>query len=282
MKIDLHVHTNASDGKLAPAELVALAASRGVSLLAIADHDTVSGITPALAAARQHHGLQIIPAIELSSYAPGNEVHVLGYFIRYDNPELAEELQVLQNSRGERARAIVDKLQGLGLDISLTRVQEIAGEGSIGRPHIAQALMEKGYVSDFREVFDKYLGHGGPAYVERHKLTPAQAVGLVLRCGGIPVLAHPTTLNLDELLPGLLSAGLMGLEVYYKDFSPDIRQNLANLAKRHHLIATGGTDYHGIESTEVMLGEAGVPAVVAEELFALAQKQGIDTARRQQ
>ena len=282
MKIDLHVHTNASDGKLAPAELVALAASRGVGLLAIADHDTVSGITPALAAARQHHGLQIIPAIELSSYAPGNEVHVLGYFIRHDNPELAEELQVLQNSRGERARAIVDKLQGLGLDISLTRVQEIAGEGSIGRPHIAQALMEKGYVSDFREVFDKYLGHGGPAYVERHKLTPAQAVGLVLRCGGIPVLAHPTTLNLDELLPGLLSAGLMGLEVYYKDFSPETRQNLANLAKRHHLIATGGTDYHGIESTEVMLGEAGVPAVVAEELFALAQKQGIDTARRQQ
>ena len=276
MKIDLHVHTNASDGRLAPAELVALAASRGVELLAIADHDTVAGINPALEAAGKYPGLRLIPAIELSSHAPGNEVHILGYFIRHDSPELAVELKVLQSSRGERAKAMVAKLQGLGFDISLSRVQEIAGTGSMGRPHIAQALLEKGYVSDFREVFDKYLGQGGPAYVERHKLTPAQAVGLVLRCGGIPVLAHPTTLDLAELLPDLLSAGLMGLEVYYKDFSSETRQNLANLARSHRLIATGGTDYHGIEPTEVMLGEAGVPSIVAKHLFALARKQGIE------
>ncbi len=275
MKIDLHVHTNASDGKLSPAELVALAVSRNVGLLAIADHDTVASIAPTLEAARQHPDLNVIPAIELSSHAPGNEVHILGYFIQHNSPELANELKILQDSRGERARAIIAKLQGLGLDVSLARVQEIAGAGSIGRPHIAQALMEKRYVSDFREVFDKYLGQGGPAYVERHKLTPAQAIALVLRYGGLPVLAHPTTLNLEELLPGMLTAGLVGLEVYYKDFSPETRQDLANLARRHHLIATGGTDYHGIEPTEVMLGEAGVPLFVAENLFALAQKKGI-------
>lgn len=275
MKIDLHVHTNASDGKHAPMELVALAASRGVGLLAIADHDTVSGIAPALEAARQYPNLRIIPAIELSSHAPGNEVHILGYFVRYDSPELLSELKILQDSRGERARAIVAKLQELGLSVSLARVQEIAGAGSIGRPHIAQALMEKGYVNDFREVFDKYLGHGGPAYVERHKLTPAQAIELVRRYGGIPVLAHPTTLDLEALLPDMIFAGLMGLEVYYKDFSSETRHNLANLAQHHHLIATGGTDYHGIESAEVMLGEAGVPPSVAQNLYALAREKGI-------
>lgn len=276
MKIDLHVHTNASDGKFAPAEIVALAASRGVGLLAITDHDTVAGIASAAEAARKYPGLRLIPAIELSSHAPGNEVHILGYFIRHDNPDLAVELKILQDSRGERAQAIIAKLQGLGLDISLARVREIAGMGSIGRPHIAQAIMEKGYVSDFREVFNKYLGQGGSAYVERHKLTPAQTVELVLRCGGVPVLAHPTTLNLEKILPDLLSAGLMGLEVYYKDFPVATRRDLENLAQRYHLIATGGTDYHGIEPTEVMLGEAGVPLTVAETLFDLARNKGID------
>ncbi|MCL2150395.1 MAG: PHP domain-containing protein [Dehalococcoidia bacterium] len=276
MKIDLHVHTNASDGRLSPAELVKLAVSQGVKLLAIADHDTVAGINTAMEAVREHPDVHLIPAIELSSHAPGNEVHVLGYFIRYDSQELASELKVLQDSRGERARAMVAKLQGLGMDINLVRVQEIAGAGSIGRPHIAQAIMEKGYVRDFREVFDKYLGHGGPAYVERHKLSPAQAVELILRYGGIPVLAHPTTLDLEGLLPELLTAGLAGLEVYYKDYSLETRQELANLAGCHRLIATGGTDYHGIESTEVMLGEADVPQAVAENLFALARQRGIE------
>jgi predicted metal-dependent phosphoesterase TrpH len=161
-KIDLHVHTNASDGKHTPAEIIEMAARQGVGLLAIADHDTVDGIEPALEAARAYPDLTIIPAIELSSHAPGNEVHLLGYFIDRNSPELKSELKVLRSSREARARGMVEKLRGLGLDISLQRVQEIAGEGSIGRPHIAQALMEKGYVSDFREVFDKYIGQGGP------------------------------------------------------------------------------------------------------------------------
>ena len=276
-KIDLHVHTNASDGRLSPVELVALAARQGVGLLAIADHDSIAAYAPAVEAARQYPGMKIIPAVELSSHAPGNEVHILGYFIQCGSPLLESELKVLQDSRGERARAMVVKLQGLGLDISLARVQELAGEGSIGRPHIAQALMEKGYVSDFREVFDKYIGQGGPAYVDRHKLSPEQAVELVLQCGGIPVLAHPTTVNLDELLPGMLAAGLMGMEVYYKDYYPETRQELANLARRHRLLVTGGTDYHGIESTELLPGDSIVPQSVALNLFKLAKKKGIIT-----
>jgi 3',5'-nucleoside bisphosphate phosphatase len=275
-KIDLHVHTNASDGKLPPEEVVALAARQGVGLLAIADHDTVAAYARALEAARDYPDLKVIPAIELSSHAPGNEVHILGYFINCTSPKLETELKILRSSREERVKAMVDKLQGLGLAITLERVREIAGAGSIGRPHIAQALMEKGYVTEFREVFDKYIGQGGPAYVDRHKLTPEQAIELVLQCGGIPVLAHPTTLNLDAHLPGMLAAGLMGLEVYYKDYMPETRQDLANLARKYRLIATGGTDYHGIEATEVMIGDSGVPYQVGENLLALARKKGIE------
>jgi 3',5'-nucleoside bisphosphate phosphatase len=275
-KIDLHVHTNASDGKLPPEEVVALAARQGVGLLAIADHDTVAAYSRAVEAARNYPDLKIIPAIELSSHAPGNEVHILGYFINCGSPILESELKILRSSREERVKAMVAKLQGLGLAITLERVQEIAGAGSIGRPHIAQALMEKGYVTEFREVFDKYIGQGGPAYVDRHKLTPEQAIELVLQCGGFPVLAHPTTLNLDAHLPGMLAAGLMGLEVYYKDYMPETRQDLANLARKYRLFVTGGTDFHGIESTEVMIGDSGVPYQVGENLLALARKKGIE------
>jgi predicted metal-dependent phosphoesterase TrpH len=277
MKIDLHVHTNASDGRLSPAAVVALAARQEVGLLAIADHDTVEGYLKATEAVKDYPEMKLIPAIELSSHAPGNEVHILGYFISCDSPRLDCELKNLRSSREERARAIVAKLRGLGLDITLERVQEIAGTGSVGRPHIAQAIMEKGYANEFREVFDKYIGQGGPAYVDRHKLSPEQAIELVLHCGGIPVLAHPTTVNLDAHLPGMLAAGLMGLEVYYKDYLPETRQDLANLAHKHRLLATGGTDYHGIEPDEVMIGESGVPRSVGENLLALAKKKGMIT-----
>ena len=197
-KIDLHAHTNASDGKYTPAELVSLAARNGLELLAITDHDTISGIGAALEAARAFPGLKIIPSVEISSHAPGSEVHMLGYFIDPGNPEFLQQLAALGDSRQDRAKAIVEKLRGLGLDITLERVQQIAGDGSIGRPHIAQALMEKGYVSSFQEVFTRYIGQGGPAYVDRIKLTPDEAVELILRSGGLPVMAHPSTINDTE------------------------------------------------------------------------------------
>jgi len=276
-KIDLHVHTSASDGKYAPAELIALAARSGLSLLAITDHDTVSGIAPALEAGRNFPSVKIIPGVEISSHAPGSEVHVLGYFIDYQNSGLLRQLVALGDSRQDRARAIVEKLRGLGLDISLERVQEIAGSGSIGRPHIAQALMEKGYVSSFQEVFTRYIGQGGPAYVERIKLTPDEAVDLILNCGGLPVLAHPSTINDAESVVARLAArGLVGLEAYYKDCTDDERRDMMRLASRYKLIATGGSDYHGIdEATEVMLGDARVPPEAGDDLIELARRRGI-------
>jgi predicted metal-dependent phosphoesterase TrpH len=276
-KIDLHVHTDASDGKYPPAELVALAARSGLGLLAITDHDTVSGIVPAMEAAGAFPDLKIIPGVEISSHAPGSEVHVLGYFIDIGSPELLKQLVALGDSRQDRARAIVDKLRGLGMDISLERVQEIAGEGSIGRPHIAQALMEKGYVSSFQEVFTRYIGQGGPAYVDRIKLTPEEAVELITRCGGLPVLAHPSTINDAEAVVSRLAArGLVGLEVYYKDYTDQQRRDMFSLASRNKLIATGGSDFHGIDpATEVMLGDARVPRECGENLIRLARERGL-------
>ena len=275
-KIDLHVHTNASDGKYPPAELVALAARNGLGLLSITDHDTIAGIAPSLEAARAFPDLKIIPGVEISSHAPGSEVHMLGYFIDSGNPELLKQLAALGESRQDRAKAIVEKLRGLGLDISLARVQEIAGDGSIGRPHIAQALMEKGYVSSFQEVFTRYIGQGGPAYVERIKLTPDEAVKLILRCGGLPVLAHPSTINDAEAVVSRLAAtGLVGLEAYYKDYTDQQRYDMVSLAYRYKLITTGGSDFHGIdEATEVMLGDARVPQDCSKNLIRLARERG--------
>ena len=276
-KIDLHVHTNASDGKLSPAELIKLAARNGLGLLAITDHDTVSGIVPSLDAARAFPDLKIIPGVEISSHAPGSEVHVLGYFINYEDPELLIQLAALRDSRQDRAKAMVEKLRGLGLDISLERVQQIAGDGSIGRPHIAQALMEKGYVSSFQEVFTRYIGQGGPAYVERIKLTPDEAVKLILKSGGLPVLAHPSTINdAEAVVSRLADRGLVGLEAYYKDYTDEQRHDMVSLAHRYKLIATGGSDFHGIDGvTEVMLGDARVPRECGQNLIRLAQEHGI-------
>jgi predicted metal-dependent phosphoesterase TrpH len=254
-----------------------LAARNGLGLLAITDHDTISGIAPALEAARAFPDLKIIPGVEISSHAPGSEVHVLGYFINYEDPELLKQLAALGDSRQDRARAIVEKLRGLGLDISLERVKEIAGGGSIGRPHIAQALREKGYVASFQEVFTRYLGQGGPAYVERIKLTPDEAVELILKSGGLPVLAHPSTINDTESVVSRLAArGLVGLEAYYKDYTDEQRRDMASLAYRYKLIATGGSDFHGIDETaEVMLGDACVPRECGENLIRLARERGI-------
>jgi hypothetical protein len=276
-KIDLHAHTLASDGKYSPADLVGLAAQKGLSLLAITDHDTVSGVLPALEAGKAFPELKIIPGVEISSHAPGSEVHVLGYFINTADGELLEQLAALGDSRQARARAMVDKLRELGLDITLERVQAIAGDGSIGRPHIAQALMEKGYVSSFQEVFDKYIGQGGPAYVDRIKLTPDEAVELIIRSGGLPVLAHPSYINdLETVVSRLAAKGLAGLEVHYKDYTEQTRRDMSGLASKYKLMATGGSDFHGIDETiEVMLGDAHVPPECGRNLIKTACERGV-------
>jgi len=271
-RVDLHIHTTASDGRYTPEEIVRMAAERGLKIIAISDHDTVDGIAPALEAARSYPELMVIPAVEISTQAPGNEVHVLGYFIDYKDPGFGTALSDLRDSRLGRAEAMISKLKRLGMDVDWRRVRELAGDGTVGRPHIAQVMMQDGYVSSFQEAFDKYIGQGKPAYVERIKLTPAEAVRLILKVKGLPVLAHPLTIdNHEAMVAELKKAGMVGIEVYYKDFTGEERKRLADLARRYGLIATGGSDYHGIDdSAEVMVGEAGVPLAAAEQLIALA------------
>jgi len=274
-RVDLHVHSNASDGKYAPEEIVARAAGLGLEFLSLTDHDTIDGIAPAIKAVVAFPKLTFIPGVEISTDVPDGEVHILGYFIDYASRELGEALKRFRDSRQERARGIVDKLRRLGIDIDLSRVREIAGDGTIGRPHIALAMLEKGYIASFVEAFDKYIGRGGPAYVEREKMMPEDAVALVIRSGGLPVMAHPFTAPEPEAtIARLKAAGLVGLEAYYKDYTDEQTAALVEIAGKSGLIATGGSDYHGLdESREVELGGVAVPREAVEQLFARAGKK---------
>jgi len=282
-KIDLHIHTNASDGKCSSAEIVRKAAELGLEVIAITDHDTVEGIPSALEAAKNYPKLRIIPGVELSTDVDKGEIHVLGYFIDYTDKEFRASLETMRNSRVERAHKMIDNLAKMGVRLEWQRVQEIAGGGALGRPHIAQAMLEKGYINSIQDAFRNYIGHGGPAYVERDKLTPAEAVALILKADGLPVLAHPLTSgDVEGTILELKAVGLVGLEVYYASYSFEDLNPLLGLAHKHGLIATGGTDFHGIdEKTETMIGGADVPARAAEQLIALAMQRGLKTVRIQ-
>lgn len=272
--VDLHIHSTASDGKHSPAAIVNKAAEIGLKVISITDHDSTDGVAPALQAAKAFNELTFIPGVEISTDLPEGEAHILGYFIDYSSPDFQKELIRFRDSRLGRGQRMVAKLNDLGIKIDWARVQAIAGDGAIGRPHVAQAMLEKGYIKTFEEAFDKYISHGGPAYVEREKMTPEEAVKLVLRAKGIPVLAHPFTVKEPEaMVITLKAAGLMGIEAYYKDNTPDQTAATLELAKKYGLIATGGSDYHGIdESKEVMMGGVEVPLKAAKQLIALSKK----------
>jgi predicted metal-dependent phosphoesterase TrpH len=273
-RADLHIHSTASDGKLAPADVVREAAGRGLNFIALADHDSIDGIAPALAAASAFPGLKVIPGVEISTDIAEGEVHMLGYFIDYNDPEFNAALDRFKKSRLQRGQKMVAKLEKLGINIDWQRVMEIAGTSTIGRPHIAQAMLEKGYITSFKQAFDKYLGRNRPAYVEREKMTPGEAVGLIIKAKGLPVLAHPLTLPDPEAITKELKAGgLVGIEAYYDGYTPEEVSRLLALARRHELLVTGGSDYHGLDATETAIGGADLPIEAVEKLIALAKQR---------
>ena len=280
-KVDLHIHSTASDGRFSPEEIVRKAVEFGLEVIALADHDSVDGVGPALKAAKKFPRLRVIPAVEVSTDVPDGEVHVLGYFIDCTSRELAEELARFRNSRERRAQKMVTKLADLGVHIDWRRVQEIAGDGSMARPHVAQAMLEKGYITSIREAFDKYIARDGPAYVEREKLTPVEAVALIVRTDGLPVMAHPFTVpEPGAMVIELKAAGLVGIEAYYNGYTAGEISRLVSLADRHGLLTTGGSDYHGLgESGEMMMGGVDVPMGSAERLIALAERRALKTAK---
>ena len=266
--VDLHLHTIASDGRLTPSELVQLVADQGLQQVSISDHDTTDGLEEAFRTANQFPKLRIIPGIELSTDIPGDEIHMLGYFIQYEDEEFQQTLERFRRGRVDRAREMVERLAALGVHLDWERVLEIAGDGSVGRPHIALAMVERGYCKEPKDAFPEYLGRNGLAYAERKKMTPEEAIEMLLKVGGVPVLAHPAYLSeLEARLPELKAAGLMGMEVYYANFEPDTIKHLQDLANQYDLIPSGGSDYHGLGNTDEPLpGSMGPPVSTVERL----------------
>lgn len=266
--VDLHTHSTYSDGLLSPTELVEEAASRGVRVLALTDHDTVAGIPEARIAGKRL-GVEIVPGVELSA-ALGNrgEVHLLGYFIDVDDPTLLETLAGYARARAERMERMVERLPRIGAPVDLERVREIAGHGTVGRPHLGRALVEAGYATDLSDAFARYIGGGKPAYVPRPRVDPRDAIALVRAAGGVPVLAHPFSVGgVESVLDSLVPAGLAGLEVDYGEYSPEDRETLRQIAVRRGLIATGGSDYHGPDLRAAReLGSAPVPMAAVAAL----------------
>ncbi len=269
-RADLHLHTSASDGVLSPSELVRVAAGKGLRVIAITDHDTLEGIPEAVSVAGDFPDLKVIPGVEINTDSPEGEIHILGYFVRSEDAELREALMRLRDSRTDRARRMCQRLADLGMPIPWEKVLAVAGKGALGRPHIAQAMREMGYIATLKEAFVKYLGFGCPAYVEREKLPSEDAVRLISGAGGMAALAHPLFLaDLETWVARLHAAGLAGLEVAYPGFSSDSQDYLERLAIQYGLIPVGGSDYHGLPSLDrADVGGVPVPLSWLERLMA--------------
>lgn len=282
-RVDLHLHTKASDGALRPSELARAAARIGICVMAVTDHDSVNGIAEAQQAAAELP-IEVIPGVELSANLDTDEIHVLGYLLDPDDPSLLGALRRLQEDRLVQAHAMVERLGALGHPLEWDRVIAIANGGSVGRPHIAMALVERGAVPSVNEAFSRFLRRGGPAYVEGSKFLPQEAISLIREARGVPALAHPVIvgasdyhLDFGRLLPMMKEAGLEGIEAYYKGYTQEITASLLAVADQHRLIPTGGSDFHGggvVADAE--LGGVEVPWETVERLR--ARKRALDAA----
>lgn len=272
--IDLHAHTSASDGTYSPKDLVKLAKSEGIEAIAITDHDTIEGLPEALEAGEKM-GVEVIPGVEISiDHQPGS-MHVLGLFLDIENEKLKEYLTDLQTSRSSRNPRIIEKLNELGLSITMEEVEKISGGGQVGRPHIAAALLKNGHVRTIQHAFDKYLKKGAVAYFERHRLTREKAVDMIHGAGGLVILAHPHTLgvngiSLDNLMAELKEVGFDGLELFYNSHSPSDEDKLMKIVDKNGFVISGGTDFHGENKPSIKLGvgygNMAIPYEVLQEM----------------
>ena len=269
--IDLHTHSTASDGSDSPSQLIELAKRNGLTAIALTDHDTVEGLAEARAAAAEV-GVRLVQGCELSCEVGPATMHLLVYFLADTPGPLQDRLQGLQAARADRNRRIVTVLQDHGLDVTLEEILDEAGGGSVGRPHVAGVLLRKGYVTSVQEAFDVWLGKGKPAYLERDRLLPAEAIALAHASGAVAVLAHPTSLGFDgpeleAFVAGLAADGLDGMECEYGRYDPDLRGGLRLLAGRLGLAVTGGSDYHGRYKPDIALGTARGDLNVPDDLL---------------
>jgi 3',5'-nucleoside bisphosphate phosphatase len=243
--IDLHSHTTASDGELPPEQLLALARAKGVTTLAVTDHDTVDGLERSAAAAGAE-GIRFVPGIEVSAYADGREIHVLGHFVDRTEPGLAAFSERLRHEREERMGRMVEQMRSLGFPVTFEEVERIAAGAHLGRPHLALALVERGYVTSTREAFDRFLGDRKPGWVDRLRIDAEEAVEMLHQAGGTATIAHPGSSQVGRhTLERLAKAGLDGLEIFHPDHVPSQREAFLRQADALGLVPTAGSDFHG-------------------------------------
>jgi len=277
VRIDLHIHSTASDGTLTPPEILALAQNLHLGAIAITDHDTLDGSKDALSfgippSVKFLTGVEISSELPPSFSCPGS-FHILGYAVDVDHPDLNHTLSMLKDSRKSRNPQILKLLSRLGIEISLNEVRNSAGDSQLGRPHIAQLMVEKGYVQSINAAFDEYLGNGKPAYVDRFRFECEETLKAILNAGGIPVLAHPLLLGikendiLEDLIAVLTEMGLKGIEVYYPEHTKDLIAYYSRLASHYNLLITGGTDFHGDITPEIKMGIGKGELFIPYELY---------------
>ncbi len=279
-RADLHTHSYHSDGTSTPTAIVEKALARGLAAVALTDHDSVDGLDEARARA-EGTGLEVIAGVELSAHDGGVEVHMLGYFVDDHDAEFRQALVGFREQRLLRAHAILARLEELGFELSWDDVLERTQGGAIGRPHIAEAMVRAGYVGSIDEAFRRYLGTRGPAYVARRTLTPRGAIELVRRAGGVPVVAHPATMQRDSLIPELARLGLAGVEVEHPRHDAGDRRRYQNLCDRYRLVATGGSDSHGERTEHTQVGDTEAPPLAVERLRAACGRDGHSHAAAQ-
>jgi predicted metal-dependent phosphoesterase TrpH len=278
--VDLHTHTYYSDGTLSPTELVRKAKNKGLAGLAITDHDTTAGVPEGIEAGQQY-GVEVIPGVEISAIYDHGTLHILGYFIDINNSELQANLKEYINARNRRNPLILQKLNDLGYPMSMEEVEELAGGEVVNRPHIAQAMVNRGYVQTKKEAFDRFIAHGGIAYVPKEVFSPEQAIDIIHNAGGVAVIAHPDQLGHPELsltlteLRKLAEYGVDGIEAYHGECHPDHCDPYAHLARELGLFVTGGSDFHGDmkhQDLGTISGRTSIPYEYVKEMQIVSQK----------
>ena len=263
--VDLHIHTTFSDGSYSVEEVMEAAVSKGLSTISITDHDCTDAYPLAIKMG-ESLGVEVIPGVELSSDIQGTDIHILGYFVDINSPPFINKLQEMKEARFHRAKKMVSNLNKQGIDLRFETVLSTAGLGAIGRPHIAAALLKEELVYSFREAFDKYIGYGLPAYVEKLKMHPKEVFDLIRGAGGIPVLAHPGVTGVDERIPEFVRDGLMGIEVYHSEHPRAAQRHYLRICKKHQLAYTGGSDFHNSNHNKSEIGMNSVPANTVKSL----------------
>ena len=263
--VDLHLHTNYSDGLLTPTQVVTHARKEGLNAVGIVDHDTIDGITEAVESGSRI-GVEIVPGVELSAQYEGKDIHILGYYFDPHNPRIMEYLERFRKERYRRAAKMIQNLNQLGIQLTLEEVEQHSSGGTIGRPHLAEVLMEKGYVETFQEAFQRYIGYRSKAYEEKYKIAPDEAIALISEARGLSFLAHPGYYISDEIIFHFVKAGLDGIEIVHPNINEHRTTHLQKLVQNHGLLVCGGSDCHGGRDGNIRMGKWRVPYAILNEM----------------